>query len=74
MTIFTDCHSDYAEWPAAFAFGLSNIDSKKTHVGTFRARRDGLTMSGYQGKTGSGWLAVKTELMTHLRHSRSILL
>jgi hypothetical protein len=24
----------YAEWPAAFAFGLSNIDSKMTHVGT----------------------------------------
>jgi len=25
----------YAEWPAAFAFSFSNIDNKKTHVGTF---------------------------------------
>jgi hypothetical protein len=39
----------YAELPAAFAFSFSNIDNKKTHVGTFRARRDGLTMSVPRG-------------------------
>jgi hypothetical protein len=39
----------YAEWPAAFAFGFSNIDSKKTHVGTNRTYGGGLTMSASGG-------------------------
>jgi hypothetical protein len=53
----------YAEWPAAFAFSFSNIDNKKTHVGTFETSRDVRSSVAIRGKAdvartshfGSDW-------------------
>jgi len=37
----------YAEWPAAIAFGFSNIDSKKTHVETNSSHDAGCAHRGF---------------------------
>jgi hypothetical protein len=61
----------YAEWPAAFAFGFSNIDSKKTH-GTKLTCRPARGMSALLGQSGLGNEKPLLPSLTRRRHVRAM--